>query len=96
MGEVTLVEKLSFMTILCHFGRVIQNIRINLVLSFRTFMSHWTIFLSYGTFLVILNKTQCFLLVSSMACSWSILKILRILKILNDDVLPSSSPVLCQ
>ena len=30
----TLVEKLSFMTILCHFGRIIPNIRENLDASF--------------------------------------------------------------
>ena len=43
------VEKLSFMTILCHFGCIIPNIRLNLDMSFRTFMSHWT-------FLVILDS----------------------------------------
>ena len=38
---LTLVEKLSFMTILCHFGCVIPNIRVNLDASFQTFMSIW-------------------------------------------------------
>ena len=51
-----LEEKLSFMTILCHFGHVIPNIRVNLNASFQTFMSHWTIFLSHWTFLVILDS----------------------------------------
>ena len=46
--ELVLVEKLSFVPILCQLGRVIPNIRINLDVLFQTFMSHWT-------FLVILD-----------------------------------------
>ena len=38
--QVTLVEKLLFMTILCHFGHVIPNIRIYWDASFQTFISH--------------------------------------------------------
>ena len=53
---LSLVEKLSFMTILCHFGCFVPNIRVNLDPSFLTFMSHWTIFLSHWTFLVILDN----------------------------------------
>ena len=52
----SLVEKLSFMTILCQFRRVIPNICVNLDASFQTFMLHWTIFLSHWTFLVILDS----------------------------------------
>ena len=53
---LTLVKKLSFMTILCHFGHAIPNICVNLDASFQTFMSHWNIFLSHWTFLVVLDS----------------------------------------
>ena len=49
MVTYSIVEKISFMTILCHFGWVISNIRVNLDVSFQTFISHWT-------FLIILDN----------------------------------------
>ena len=38
--DISLVEKLSFIIILCQLGCVIPNICVNLDASFRTFMSH--------------------------------------------------------
>ena len=55
-GACPLVEKMSFMPISHQLGCIIPNIHVNLDASFQTFMSHWTIFLSHCTFLVILDN----------------------------------------
>ena len=52
-GATLIIEKIFFMTLLYQLGYIIPNIRVNLVASFYTFMSHWIIFLSHWRFLII-------------------------------------------
>ena len=50
-----LVEKLSFMTILCHFGRIIPNIHVTL--------DHFPVTLDISSHFGQCHKRPCFLLV---------------------------------
>ena len=66
---ITLVEKLSFMTILCHFGSVVPNTLYQLgriILNIHVTLDHFLVTLDISDHFRQCHKRPCFLLVIAM------------------------------